>query len=123
MEEKTSRIIHDDSEKIYRLDNKHVVKRTLMSLIYVATTKTSDDYAWSSIKKLMNELRDTYEFLKYVQIKDIKQLRYTIDDIIIEPNLNNIEPRDLGKANRFIKKISWKKSRILFYSRIQRSSW
>lgn len=98
VEEETARISQYDSEKIYKIDNKHVVKRTLMSLIYVATTKTSDDYAWSSIKKLMNELKDTYDFLKYVQIKDIKQLRYTIDDIIIEPNLNNIGPKDLGKA-------------------------
>jgi len=97
-DEETARIEHSDSEKIYKLDNQHVVKRTLMSLIYVATTKTSDDYAWSSIKKLMNELKVTYDFLKYVEIKDIKQLRYSIDDIIIEPNLNNIEPRELGKA-------------------------
>lgn len=96
--EETTRIAHSDSEKIYKLDNQHIVKRTLMSLIYVATTKTSDDYAWSSIKKLMNELRETYDFLKYIQIKDIKQLRYTIDDITIEPTLNNIEPRELGKA-------------------------
>jgi len=97
-DEETARIENSDSEKIYKLDNQHVVKRTLMSLIYVATTKTSDDYAWSSIKKLMNELKVTYDFLKYVEIKDIKQLRYSIDDILIEPNLNNIEPRELGKA-------------------------
>ena len=97
-DEETKRLTQTDSDKIYKLDNAHVIKRTLMSLIYVATTKTSDDYAWSSIKKLMNELRGTYDFLKYIQIKDIKHLRYKIDDINIQSNLNNIEPMELGKA-------------------------
>jgi hypothetical protein len=97
-EEITKKLSQVDSDKIYKIDNKHVVRRTLMSLIYVATTKTSDDYAWTSIKKLMNELKSTYDFLKYIEIKDIKELRYTIEDINIESNLNNIEPRELGKA-------------------------
>ena len=97
-DEDITKITQNDSENIYKLDNQHVIRRTLMSLIYVATTKTSDDYAWTSIKKLINELKINYDFLKYIKIKDIKQLRYSIDDIIIEPNLNNIEPSEVGKA-------------------------
>lgn len=87
-----------NSEKDISINNSKIVKRTLMSLIYVATTKTSDDYAWSAIKRLLKELKQNYGFLDLIQIKDLKSIRYTIEDIKINTNFDNIEPNELGKA-------------------------
>ena len=79
-------------------DNSDIMKRTLYSLVTVAITKTSDDYAWSTIKKLLNELKNDYDFLKYVQIGELEDLDNNIDDISIISHMNTIEKKELGKA-------------------------
>ena len=79
-------------------DNSDIMKRTLYSLVTVAITKTSDDYAWSTIKKLLNELKNDYDFLKYVQIGELEDLDNNIDDINIVSHMNAIEKKELGQA-------------------------
>lgn len=79
-------------------DNSDIMKRTLYSLVTVAITKTSDDYAWSTIKKLLNELKNDYDFLKYVQIGELDDLDNNIDDINIVSHINTIEKKELGQA-------------------------
>jgi len=79
-------------------DNSDIMKHTLYSLVTVAITKTSDDYAWSTIKKLLNELKNDYDFLKYVQIGELENLDNNIDDINIISHMNTIEKKELGKS-------------------------
>ena len=79
-------------------DNSDIMKRTLYSLVTVAITKTSDDYAWSTLKKLLNELKNDYDFLKYVQIGELEDLDNNIDDINIISHMNTIEKKELGQA-------------------------
>ena len=80
------------------VNNSDIIKRILYSLITVASNKTSDDYAWSTIKKLLNELKNDYDFLKYVQIGGLESLENNIDDINIISHMNVIEKKELGKA-------------------------
>jgi len=75
-----------------------IMKHTLYSLICVARTKTTDDYAWSTLKKLINELKDNYSFLNYVNINDLENLKNNIEDIQIISKIENIESREIGKS-------------------------
>ena len=81
-----------------KIDNSEILKHTLFSLVHVASLKTSDDYAWASVKKLIRELKVNYAFLNYIQIGNISYLNYTIDDIKISPEINDVDPKELGKA-------------------------
>lgn len=81
-----------------QFDNSDIIKKTIFSLITVATPKTSDEYAWSCIKNLLIELRDKYPFLKYIEIGDIENIDYKIDDINVMMELNTVNPFELGRA-------------------------
>jgi len=75
-----------------------ILKHTLYSLICVARTKTTDDYAWSTLKKLINELTNNYEFLKFIQIGELNDLQNNIDDINIISTMNKTEFKEVGRA-------------------------
>ena len=81
-----------------RFDNSNIIKKTIFSLITVATPKTSDEYAWSCVKNLLIELKNTYPFLKYIRIGNIETLDYRIDDINITLEINSVSPDELGRA-------------------------
>lgn len=83
---------------VNNIQNSDVIKHTLFSLVSVARTKTSDDYAWSIIKILIKELEPDYDFLKYVYIDDLDNLGNTIDDIAVITDIDNVNPKELGKA-------------------------
>jgi hypothetical protein len=87
----------EENEQSYR-KNSDVLKHTLMSLIIVATSKTSDDYAWTSAKKLLGELKGKYSFLGSIKIGNISKINYVIDDICIDSNFDKIKPMDVGMA-------------------------
>ncbi len=80
------------------VENSDVIKHTLFSLVNVASTKTSEDYAWSIIKTLLKELKENYDFLKYIKIDNLEYLENTIDDITIMSDLDNVNPTHVGKA-------------------------
>ena len=80
------------------IKNSDILKNTLMSLIKVACSKTSDDYAWSSIKKLLIELNTKYTFLNFIHIGKINELRYNINDILIDDDFEKIDSLELGRA-------------------------
>ena len=85
-------------DELKKISNSKIIKHTLMSLINVASSKTSDDYAWSSVKKLLFELKSKYDFLKYIQIDEITCINYTIDDIVVDSKFDVIESNTLGMA-------------------------
>jgi len=85
-------------QTMHRFNNSDIVKHVLFSLIHVATTKTSNDYAWSTLKKLLKELEVEYNFLKYIEIAHIDYLSYTIEDIKIMQQFNQVENEELGRS-------------------------
>jgi len=87
-----------NSNTFKNIKNSDILKNTLMSLIKVASSKTSDDYAWSSIKKLLNELKTKYNFLVFVKIGEINKLNYNIKDISVNYKFEKIESLELGRA-------------------------
>ena len=82
----------------FKIDNSEILKHTLYSLIHVATLKTSDDYAWASIKKLIRELKSNYKFLENVKIGNLSYLKYNIEDIVVSSEINDVDPKEVGKA-------------------------
>jgi len=84
--------------KNQEIQNSDVIKQTLFSLIYVANSKTSKDYAWSIIKTLLIELRKNHAFLKYIHIDEIENLRNSIEDITVLSDFNKVKPKDIGRA-------------------------
>ena len=80
------------------VDKTDVIKKVLFSLVNVSTPKSSKDYAWSIIKTLLTELREKYDFLKYIEIDELDYLKNTIDDIKIKQGMNRVAPRQIGKA-------------------------
>ena len=90
--------MNERPKKEIKVQNSDVIKRTLFSLIYVARSKTSKDYAWSIIKRLLIELKEDYDFLRYIQIDEIENLEDTIDDITVLSDFNHVEPKKIGGA-------------------------
>jgi len=87
-----------ENTETHKIENSDVIKHALFSLINVATPKTSDDYAWSTLKKLLKELIDNYDFLKYIQIGELGSLNNNIGDITALSEINAIEPKEVGRA-------------------------
>ena len=85
----------DDKSEIQKTD---VIKRTLYSLIYVSRSKTSKDYAWSIIKRIIEELKADYDFLKYIKIGEIDKLNDSINDICVMSDFNKVESKRIGSA-------------------------
>ena len=80
------------------LKNSDVIKKTLFSLVFVAKTKTTKDYAWTVVKNLLIEFESKYDFLNYIQIDDVKNLHDSVDDIYIKSKFDKLEPKKIGDA-------------------------
>jgi len=83
---------------LHKIENSVVMKHTLASLVHVASTKTSEEYARSSVKNLLKELEENYGFLRHIEIKDVKYLENTYDAITVMSNIDHIEPLKVGRA-------------------------
>ena len=88
----------EKTDKFKDIKNSDVIKHTLFSLVSVANSKTSKDYAWSIIKKLLVELKRDHAFLKYIHIDEIKNLDNTMDDINVLSDFDSVEPKRIGQA-------------------------
>lgn len=88
----------NDKQKNEDIQNSDVIRRTLYSLVFVARSKTSKDYAWSIIKRLLSELKTEHDFLKYIHIDEIETLEGTIDDITILSDFDDVDPKRIGEA-------------------------
>ncbi len=86
------------SDGIYFIENSDIMKHTLASLLNVASNKTSIDYARSSVKTLLRDLEGNYDFLKYVNIKTLKQIENNIDAINVKSDMDCVQPKEVGKA-------------------------
>jgi len=85
-------------DRSYLIENSDIMKHTLASLLNIAGSKTSVNYARSSVKNLLRDLEGNYDFLKYVNIKTLKQIENNKDAINVESNMDDIQPKEIGKA-------------------------
>ena len=83
---------------IHFIENSDIMKHTLTSLLNVASSKTSVDYARSSLKNLLTNLEGNYDFLKYVDIKTLKQIEGNINAINVKEDMDCVRPKEVGKA-------------------------
>ena len=88
----------DTSNEVNIVPNSDVMKHTLFSLISVARSKTSIDYAYTTAKNILIELKENFSFLGYIRINNIKNLCDSIDDISIISDFDNIDSKHIGEA-------------------------
>jgi len=91
-------MIDSDDAEALDIANSEVIKHTLISLIIVASSKTSNDYAWAVIKKLLRELKTNYSFLRFIEIGDISSLNYSIEDISVSYDFDKVKSKQVGMS-------------------------
>ncbi len=91
-------MIPSNDEEALDITNSEVIKHTLISLIIVASSKTSNDYAWVVIKKLLGELKTNYSFLNFIEIGNISVINYSIEDISVSSNFDDVKAKQVGIA-------------------------
>jgi hypothetical protein len=79
------------------LENKDVIGCVLRSMINVISRRTSEVFAVVVINNLLRKLQSKYDFLKYVEIRNIM---YTedLDVVTIDPQVNYTNNLELGRA-------------------------
>jgi len=85
-------------KELHFIENSDIMKHTLASLLNIASSKTSVDYARSSVKHLVQNLEDNYDFLKYVNIKTLKQIENNMDAINVKTDMDGVGPKEVGRA-------------------------
>lgn len=80
------------------ITNSEIIKHTLISLIIVSSSKTSGDYAWVVIKKLLSELNNSYNFINFIKINKLSNLKYNIEDIYVSSDFDKVSPKQVGMA-------------------------
>lgn len=90
--------MEDTLIKIYDIINSEIFKYMLFSLISVAKTKTSKNYAWTTVKNSLIELKVNYSFLGYISIRETNHLHYTIYDIFVTSGFDEIDTKQIGQA-------------------------
>jgi hypothetical protein len=90
-------IVEKKTINLLDIQKSDVMRRILKALMDVLEKQTSKSFAITFIKERIDALGQQYPFLEYVAINDI---RYTLgsEEITVQPEINNIDPRDLGRA-------------------------
>jgi hypothetical protein len=88
----------DTYNEVNIVPNSDVMKHTLFSLISVARSKTSKDYAYTMAKNILIELKENFRFLDYIHINNTKNLVDAIDDISVISDFDNIDSKHIGEA-------------------------
>jgi hypothetical protein len=88
-----------------QMANKEIFSIILRSTIDVIGRRTSEAYANVVICSALNELKEKYDFLQYIEIKGT-QYNEIFDTVDIKQDINNFETKEVGEAAKFfIKKI------------------
>ena len=83
---------------VINVTNSDIIKRIIFSLIFVAKSKTSKDYAWGIVKNLLIDMSEDYDFLQYIQIEDLENINDNIDDINVLVDFDSIESNKIAQA-------------------------
>ena len=79
------------------IENSAVIKRVLQTLIHVSSRKTTDSNAFITLNTLIIQLKQKYDFLKNIEIKDIQYLEES-NPITVMSAMNSVPPAEIGKA-------------------------
>ena len=90
-------IVENKSINILEIQKSDVIRRFLKVLLEAVEKQTSKSFAIACLKQHIDKLRQTYPFLDFILINDI---RYTFgpEEIVVQQQVNTIELQDLGKA-------------------------
>lgn len=89
-----------------RFENKEILGRILRSTIGVISRRTSEAYANVIIGNALKELEEKHSFLRHVEIQGT-QYTEMFDVVTIASDLNNVEPKEIGRAAKeFLEKIT-----------------
>jgi len=77
-------------------NNSEIVKQVIDTLINTIIRKRGEKCAVSMVDSLINELKDDYDFLKYVNILDIRLLEEKERVIITSDYINKVSPVEIG---------------------------
>jgi hypothetical protein len=86
------------NENEINVTNSEIIKKILYSLIFVAKSKTSKDYAWGIVKNILVDMSKDYDFLQYIHIDELNNLNDNIDDINVLLDFDSIEVTKIGEA-------------------------
>jgi hypothetical protein len=87
-----------NDDNVINVTNSEIIKKILYSLILVAKSKTSKDYAWGIIKNLLIDMSYDYSFLQYIHIGNLDNINDNIDDISVIIDFDSIEPKKIGET-------------------------
>ncbi len=78
-------------------ENSEVVRHILQTLIRISSRKTTKGNVVSAMDELIKKLQDKYDFLKHVEIKDIRFIE-TDEPVSVMPDIDDVKSNDVGKA-------------------------
>ncbi len=88
---------------MFNLTNSEVIDHILRAFIRVIGRRTSESYAVVTIDNVLKEIEPTYDFLKYIEIKNTLYSE-GVNAVTINPNVNFVEPERFYRAiNELIK--------------------
>lgn len=78
-------------------ENSEVMEHVLNILISISSRKTTQGQAITTIYNLIEKLKDKYDFLKHIEIKDTRYLEYD-EPISVMSDIDKIKSNNIGKA-------------------------
>jgi len=78
-------------------ENSEVVRHVLQTLINISGRKTTKGQAVTAMNELIKKLQEKYDFLKHVEIKDIRFIE-TDEPVTVMSDIDSVKLNDVGKA-------------------------
>ena len=79
------------------LDNSDVVKQVIQTLLDVSSRKTTQGQALVTMADLIEKLREKYDFLKHVEIKDTRFMEME-EPVTVMSDIDKVRSDNVGKA-------------------------
>lgn len=87
-----------------KVENSEVVRHVLETLVDISGRKTTQIQAVSTLNELIKKLGRKYDFLKHIEIKDVRYSEMG-DPISVMSDIDEVKSNDIGKALRDIIKM------------------
>ena len=83
--------------KVPDVDNTEIMKYTIQTLIKIMGRRTSENFAYSTLNKIIDQLSSKYDFLKYIKINDTT---YSEDanTIATDTEINKVNAEEMVKC-------------------------
>lgn len=80
-----------------QIENSEVVRYVLDKLINISSRKTTEGHAVSTMYGLLKKLEEKYDFLKHVEIKDVRFIEMD-EPISVMSDINGVKSINIGEA-------------------------